>query len=407
MLLADAHDRRAHLRAGRSCSTSASRSAAQAPTTLRAKLWRAGTTEPAGWQLTATDSTASLQAAGAIGFESYISASATNAPVTVSLDNYTASTIGAPPAPNQAPVAVFPMPTPTGQSVSVDGSGSSDPDGSIASYSWNWGDGTPNGSGATASHVYTSGGDKTITLTVTDNLGATASLARNVTVTAPPGPVPAGQRHLHAHGRPAAGEPASSAVRGRCRRPRTPRSNGSAASVVHAAGATPPRDAQQRLCRRRRSHRTGRLRQGAPRPGTSSPDSSPGRSARPTTTRPAPACCPAAPSPCSSPADPTSVLLANATVAGLTYAPGDVLNIRFQVIGTGTTTLRAKLWRAGTAEPAAWQLTATDTTAAAPERRRDRVRELHLRIGHQRARHRHPRQLPRQLRWCDDARAPR
>jgi hypothetical protein len=64
------------------------------PTTLRAKLWKVGTTEPVAWQLTVTDATASLQAPGAIGFESYISGSATNAPVTVSLDNFLANPIG-------------------------------------------------------------------------------------------------------------------------------------------------------------------------------------------------------------------------------------------------------------------------------------------------------------------------
>jgi hypothetical protein len=63
-------------------------------TTLRAKLWRDGTTEPAAWQVTATDTTASLQGPGAIGFESYVSGSATNAPVTVRLDNFLAGLVG-------------------------------------------------------------------------------------------------------------------------------------------------------------------------------------------------------------------------------------------------------------------------------------------------------------------------
>ena len=38
------------------------------------------------------------------------------------------------------------------------------------------------------------------------------------------------------------------------------------------------------------------------------------------------------------------------------------LTVRFEVSGNGTTTLRAKVWAAGTAEPADWQVTATDTT---------------------------------------------
>jgi len=60
----------------------------------------------------------------------------------------------------------------------------------------------------------------------------------------------------------------------------------------------------------------------------------------------------------------SSTLLANVTVPGLTYSPGDQLKLRFQVTGTGTTTLQAKLWSAAGTEPAAWQLTTTDTTAA-------------------------------------------
>jgi hypothetical protein len=55
------------------------------PTTLSAKVWRGGATEPTAWMTTTTDSTASLQAAGGVGFYSYLSASATNAPITQSV----------------------------------------------------------------------------------------------------------------------------------------------------------------------------------------------------------------------------------------------------------------------------------------------------------------------------------
>ncbi len=56
------------------------------PTTLRAKAWPTGTTEPASWQLSTTDATAGLQSAGSVGLESYLSGSASNAPVTVRFD---------------------------------------------------------------------------------------------------------------------------------------------------------------------------------------------------------------------------------------------------------------------------------------------------------------------------------
>ncbi|MCU1523331.1 MAG: hypothetical protein JWO18_225, partial [Microbacteriaceae bacterium] len=46
---------------------------------------------PATWQLSASDSTATaLQVAGPVGLESFISSTATNAPVTIRYDNFSA-----------------------------------------------------------------------------------------------------------------------------------------------------------------------------------------------------------------------------------------------------------------------------------------------------------------------------
>jgi hypothetical protein len=60
----------------------------------------------------------------------------------------------------------------------------------------------------------------------------------------------------------------------------------------------------------------------------------------------------------------TETALVTQTVSGLVYAPGDVLNIRLQAEGNGTTTVRAKVWESGNAEPATWTATTTDTTAS-------------------------------------------
>ena len=60
----------------------------------------------------------------------------------------------------------------------------------------------------------------------------------------------------------------------------------------------------------------------------------------------------------------TEVTLANQRIAGLVYQPGQVLRLRLQATGTGTTTLRGRLWVDGATEPTAWNLTTTDTTAA-------------------------------------------
>jgi hypothetical protein len=58
-----------------------------APTTVRWKVWRAGTTEPAAWTVTTTDSTPALQTAGHVGFQSYLSSSATAVPLTTTVDD--------------------------------------------------------------------------------------------------------------------------------------------------------------------------------------------------------------------------------------------------------------------------------------------------------------------------------
>lgn len=60
----------------------------------------------------------------------------------------------------------------------------------------------------------------------------------------------------------------------------------------------------------------------------------------------------------------TSTKVATKTVPGLTYTAGSQLAVRFSAIGSGSTALGIKVWPAGGAEPAAWTITATDTTAA-------------------------------------------
>jgi PKD repeat protein len=57
------------------------------PTTLRAKAWESGTTEPAAWQTTTTDSTASLQVAGGVGVGFFLSSLATTVPMAFTVDN--------------------------------------------------------------------------------------------------------------------------------------------------------------------------------------------------------------------------------------------------------------------------------------------------------------------------------
>jgi PKD repeat protein len=62
------------------------------PTALRARVWAAGSPEPSTWQVATSDGTSGLQAAGSIGLTFYLSSSASNAPVTIALDDLVATT---------------------------------------------------------------------------------------------------------------------------------------------------------------------------------------------------------------------------------------------------------------------------------------------------------------------------
>ena len=64
-----------------------------APTTIRAKVWKVGATEPTTWRLTATDTTAALQVPGSIGVGSYLAGSATVVPLTTTFDNLQATVV--------------------------------------------------------------------------------------------------------------------------------------------------------------------------------------------------------------------------------------------------------------------------------------------------------------------------
>ena len=58
------------------------------PTTINVKAWADGTSEPATWQFTATDSNATLQAPGSLGLRVYVSSNSTNVPRVFSFDDY-------------------------------------------------------------------------------------------------------------------------------------------------------------------------------------------------------------------------------------------------------------------------------------------------------------------------------
>ena len=62
--------------------------------------------------------------------------------------------------------------------------------------------------------------------------------------------------------------------------------------------------------------------------------------------------------------DSTAVSLSSTVTLPGTFAPGDVIHVRMQTYGTGTTTVRTKVWLGSAGEPSAWTVSATDSYAA-------------------------------------------
>lgn len=330
------------------------------PTTIQAKLWPTSAAEPGAWQTSVTSSTAGLQTAGSIGLESFVSGSATNAPISTRFDNLIVTPTSAPPPPgNVAPVAAFTA-TADALTASFDGSGSSDSDGTVTAWAWNFGD-EQTGTGVSASHVYASAGSYTVTLTVTDDDGATASTTQSVTVSAPP---PAGadiaadafERAVTGGWGNAdlggawtllgaasnysvvSGAGTMSTPAGSTRRTNLAATSSAASDVkVSFVLDTPPtgggayvsvigRQVEAGDYRARvRLLETGQIMVQVTEGGT---------------------------------------VLQSVTLPGVTYTAGEKLHVHLQVFGAAPTTVRASVWKDGATEPPAWQVSATSTTAA-------------------------------------------
>lgn len=272
---------------------------------------------------------------------------------------------GASPA-NQAPVASFSAAC-AGLACSLDGTASADPDGTIAGYSWSFGDGGT-GTGPTPSHSYLAAGSYPVRLTVTDDAGSTGEATRVIDVTAPPSP---GIHASDAFGRTVANGLGTADTGG-------PWSTTGSATLYSVDGA-------------------GNIRLAAPgaaaggylgQVASASTDLglvvSATKAATGTGTyvwvsgrRVAGAGAYEAKIALrSSGAVGLSLVRVNAagggevtlqpalTLPGLSFAAGERLNVRLQVTGAGPTTLRAKVWKVGSVEPASWQRSVTDATVA-------------------------------------------
>lgn len=262
------------------------------------------------------------------------------------------------PAANQVPVAAF-TPTATGLSVAVDGSASSDPDGTIQSYAWTFGDGGT-ATGATATHAYTAGGTFNVTLTVTDNSGATGTITKPVTVTAPPA---ADVLATDGFARTVAAGGWGSADTGGA----WTLSGGSASfSVADGTGNVSLVPSATRIARLGLSGTDAVI-----RVSVSADTVATGGAATATVIGRQVAASNYSARVRFEVGGAVRLYLLRDEVAlgsylmpGFTYTPGTVLNVALSITGTNPTTLSAKVWKSTDAEPAAWQTTATDTTAA-------------------------------------------
>jgi PKD repeat protein len=264
-------------------------------------------------------------------------------------------------APNAAPVARFTT-VKNFLQVSFDGSTSSDADGSVVAWAWNFGDGAT-ATGVSASRTYAAAGSYTVTLTVTDDDGQTAAVSEVVTVTAQSSTVFAqdtfARTSTNGLGTAEVGGPwtlqglaSNFAVNngvGRITLPSPGTTRAARLSQVSARdvdarvdmslGSAPNGSGGQYLLMVRQTGETSygvRIR------------------ALPTSTSVQ----------LFRTVNGVSTTLTTQTVAGYTYVPGDVMHVRLQGFGAGTTTLRASFWINNQPVPTTWLTQATDTTAA-------------------------------------------
>lgn len=271
------------------------------------------------------------------------------------LDHFTVAANG---RPNRPPVAVASASV-NGFALTADGTGSSDPDGPISSWDWDFGDGAT-GSGPETTHTYAEPGTYTVTLTVTDSEGATDQDTVQVEATAPTelaadgfgrnvsggwGTAPVGgdwtlfstaSNYSVAGGEglmslPTAGSNRKAQLQTVSAEDVEIRSvlsleeiSDGGGTFVSLAGRTSGFASEYRGKVWIKSTGAVQLQLTALQSGETT--------------------------------------LAAANIAGLSVGAGDRLAVRMQVVGTSPTTIRAKVWAAGTAEPAAWQLTATSST---------------------------------------------
>ncbi|WP_187279665.1 PKD domain-containing protein [Quadrisphaera setariae] len=269
------------------------------------------------------------------------------------------------PRPNAAPTASFTSQV-SDLGVALDGSGSADSDGTVASYAWDFGD-QSTGTGRTTSHTYTAAGTYTVKLVVTDDKGATGTVSRSVTVTAP---VVAPTGLLTDTFTRTATSGWGTADAGGAWTPTSGAANFSvdgSTGLLVIPGASNTRSIYASSLSSTNVDLVSTLALDKLPTGTGTTVSLLGRRISATTDYRVQARISSTGQVVlglGQVVNGTYTSLGQQTVSGLKYTAGAPLRMRLQVVGTGTTALRAKVWAAGTAEPTAWNLSATDSAAA-------------------------------------------
>ncbi|SHF73640.1 PKD domain-containing protein [Geodermatophilus nigrescens] len=268
-------------------------------------------------------------------------------------------TVTAPP-PNVLPTAAFTAAA-AGRTVTLDASASADADGAVTGWSWAFGDGTRD-SGRQVTHDYAADGEYAVTLTVTDDDGATATATQRVTVRSGVLVADAFDREVTGGLGAAATGGAWSSSAGPTRQSVT---GGEAVLSTTAGtntgaylGAVAATSADVRTTVTLSSVPTGTgasvyvvgRRVAAGQEYRARLRFLTDGSVRLAVVRLA--------------GGAEALVGAEVAVPGLTYTAGTPLAVRLVVDGTGTTTLAASVWAAGTAEPATPLVERTDATAS-------------------------------------------
>lgn len=248
----------------------------------------------------------------------------------------------------------------------VDGRGSADPDGTITEWAWDFGDGAT-ATGPTASHTYAEPGGYQISLTVTDDRGAQTVRVQSVQVESAVDPLPvvfAGDEfgRTVARGLGSADTGGAWTVAGSAARYSV--AGGTGKLIMSAPGNAPAATLSSATARESdvsvslsldKAATGGGVYVSLTGRGTAAGDyrakvryTSSARVYLAIVRTDA--------------AGAETYLTPETLVPGLTGAPGEKINVRFQTAGTTDTRLSAKAWL-GAEEPAEWTVSAADSTA--------------------------------------------